>query len=548
MQIGQVLVSHIDLQDQLELIVDQAMATLDAEVAILRLLDRAGEYLQVEVARGAPDETVRQVRFRPGEGLAGRVLLSGEPLRGVNLQQDPRTSQRDLARREGWRSFVAVPICLHKQPIGAWFLIRRRRLPFSQDDLTLLSAFADCASLAVERSELFHIIVREKHASEAVIQASANGIMVVDNRGRIVDMNPALERLIDWRLREARGQPCRDILHCPAAQQPSQGDPTASCACPLHAGTRSPDRTFVEYEIQTHDGRSIPVEASYGLIRDEEGETERVVIVFRDISHEKELNRQRAEIVANVSHELRTPLALIQGYASTLLRPQVALDEAETRRFLQNVNLAAEHLGRLIDDLLYASRLDTDQLRLWPQRFNLCARVRRLLNWFRPHARDHPLLADLPDTAVWVWADPDRVDQVLVNLLTNAVKYLPGDKPVAVQVRLVGDLDTARAMVHVIDEGVGIAPQHLPHIFDRFYMTETSKKGVGLGLYICKGLVKAMGGDIWVVSELGQGSTFSFSLPTTEPIKPPDASGENNTKEPLSPLGTNANENTIRSP
>jgi signal transduction histidine kinase len=103
------------------------------------------------------------------------------------------------------------------------------------------------------------------------------------------------------------------------------------------------------------------------------------------------------------------------------------------------------------------------------------------------------------------------VDQVLVNLLTNAAKYsLPGSS-ISIQCRLVGD--PPRAVVHVTDEGIGIALEHLPRIFDRFYLTEDSKKGVGLGLYICKGLVEAMGGDIWVVSELGQGSTFSFSLP-----------------------------------
>jgi len=280
---------------------------------------------------------------------------------------------------------------------------------------------------------------------------------------------------------------------------------------------QGPDKKFIEYEIHTRDGRTIPVEASYGLIRDDDGLLERVVIVFRDISREKEENRTRAEIVANVSHELRTPLALIRGYASTLLRLQPALNEAETRRFLSNVNLAADHLGHMIDDLLIASRLEMDELRLWPQRYNLVTRVQRILAWFEPHAMGHRLIADMPaDGKLWVWADPDRVDQVLVNLLTNAAKYSPGDRPVTVQARRLGD--PPRAVVHVIDEGIGIAAHHLSRIFERFYVTETSKKGVGLGLHICKGLVEAMGGEVWVVSEVGQGSTFSFSLPDSTEV------------------------------
>jgi signal transduction histidine kinase len=253
------------------------------------------------------------------------------------------------------------------------------------------------------------------------------------------------------------------------------------------------------------------VEASYGLIRDEEGEVDRVVMVFRDISRQREMERMRAEVIANVSHELRTPLALIKGYATTLLSPEVSLDEAETRRFLNNVSLAADGLGRMIDDLLCASRLETDQLRLQPQQFDLGHKIRQVLSWFQPHSQGRTLVADLPQEGLPVWADPDRVEQVLVNLLTNAAKYSPSSSTITVQGQQVGE--PPHVVVHVIDEGTGIAPEHLPRIFDRFYLTENSEKGVGLGLYICKGLVEAMGGNVWAVSEVDQGSTFSFTLP-----------------------------------
>jgi signal transduction histidine kinase len=223
------------------------------------------------------------------------------------------------------------------------------------------------------------------------------------------------------------------------------------------------------------------------------------------------MERLRAEIIANVSHELRTPLALIKGYATTLIRPEVSLDEAETRRFLQNVSLAADGLGRMIDDLLCASRLEAEQLRLQPQWFDLGRKIQQVLAWFQPHARGCKLVADLPQGNLLVWADPGRVEQVLVNLLTNGAKYSPPESTITVQGQLLGD--PPRAVVHVSDEGIGIAPEHLPRIFDRFYQTEDSRKGVGLGLYICRALVEAMGGEIWVISEVGQGCTFSFSLP-----------------------------------
>lgn len=506
-RIGRALTSGLDLNGMLGTIVDEAMAELDAEVTMLRLLDRPGEHLELEVARGVPDDIVRQVHFSPGEGLAGRLLLNGKPMRGINLQRDPRISQRALARHYNWQAFAAVAIHLHQQPIGVWFVIRHRRQSFTEEDLLLLSTFADYASLAIERSTLLHTLVREKHESEAVIQASASAILVVDAHGRVVDMNPALERLTGWSQRQARGLPCSDVVGCRAGDD--GGVPLE--ACPLHVAAQHGDRAFMEYELRTRDGGSVPVEASCGLIWDEDGELFRIVIVFRDISHQKELDRLRAEIVANVSHELRTPLSLIKGYATTLLSPNVVLEEAEARRFLANVSSAADHLGRMIDDLLWASRIEARQLKLRPGRFDLCSQVRQVLAWFQPSVPDLDLVADLPPGELMVWADPNRVRQVMVNLLSNAAKYSPAGGTITVRSQILGD--APEAVVHVTDEGAGIAPEHLRRIFDRFYMADESTKGFGLGLYICRGLVEAMGGNIWVVSEVGEGATFSFTLP-----------------------------------
>jgi PAS domain S-box-containing protein len=403
---------------------------------------------------------------------------------------------------------AAVALHLHEQPIGVWFLIRQRRKPFTQSELDLLSTFADYASIAVERSWLLHSIVRETHASKALLEASANGIMVVNHRRQVIDMNPALERLTGWTLRQARGQLCCDVVGCP---QVDEAGALGSPRCPLKAGPQGPDKDFLEYEIRTREGRLIPVEASYGLIRDEEGYLNRAVLVFRDISRQEELKRLRTEIVANVSHELRTPLSLIKGYATTLLSPDVALDEANTRRFLRNVIVSADRLSRMIDDLLWATRLETKQLGLRPQTFDLEQVITQVLAWLQPHAAGHPLVADLPGDGLEVWADPNRVEQVLVNLLTNAVKYSDSASTITVQGRRLWD--PVRVVVHVTDEGMGIAPEHLPHVFDRFFLPDTSREGVGLGLYICRELIQAMGGEIWAVSEVGQGSTFSFTLP-----------------------------------
>lgn len=506
-RVGHILVSSLDLNIALGEIVDQALAVIDADVALVHLLDRPGRHLQLQTARGAPREAAQDAIFVPGEGVAGRVLLDGKPLRGLNLQRDPRTRHRAMARRFDWQSFVAVAIHLHQQPIGVWSLVRRRREAFSDHDLALLLAFADYASLAIERSWLLHTIVQEKHESEAVIDASASGILVVDPGGHIVNMNPAMEQLTGWQLPQVRGELCCDVVGC---REAGEGTEETPIICPLRL-ERVQERAFAEYSIRTRAGRWVPVEASYGLVHDEAGELARVVIVFRDITHQEERTRARAEFVANVSHELRTPLALIKGYATTLLSPGVVLDEGKTRRFMQNVNSAADRLSWMIDDLLCASRLEAEELHLRFQPFDLCLTIHKVLTWFQPHAARRELVSDLPDEGMWVWADPERVEQVLLNLLTNAARYSGVGTRIIVKGRILGD--PPQAVVHVADQGIGIAAEHLPRIFDRYYVTEQSKKGIGLGLYICRGLIKAMDGEIWVVSEPGQGSTFSFSLP-----------------------------------
>jgi signal transduction histidine kinase len=509
-ELGRALVSSLDLHDLLGLILDRAIELLDADVAILRLLDRPGEHLRVEVARGVPEDAILEIRLHPGEGLAGQLLLDGAPLCGDDLQQDPRASQRDLARRLGWQSYAGVALHLHQQPIGVWFLIRKRRQPFTGQDLADLVALADLASAGIERTWLVQTIVRGRHESETLLRAAANGILVIDGRGRVVDLNPALERLTGWALREAHAQPCYEVIGCqrgPAS--PGSGLPT----CPLKLASAGSERAFLEYRVRTREGQELPVEISYGTIRNEDGEIDRLIIVFRDLTHQKTIERLRSEFIANVSHELRTPLALIKGYATTLSSPQVTLDEARTHRFLENVSFAADRLGRMIDDLLWTSRLETDEMRLEPKEFDLGQMIDQVLAWFQPHAQGCYLASELPKESLHVWADPDRVEQVLVNLLTNAVKYSPPESTITIRSQVWQD--PPRVVVHVSDEGIGIAAEHLPHLFDRFYLTENSDKGIGLGLPICRGLVEAMGGEIWVVSEVSKGSTFSFTLPVT---------------------------------
>lgn len=249
----------------------------------------------------------------------------------------------------------------------------------------------------------------------------------------------------------------------------------------------------------------------------------------------RELDRLKSDLLSTVSHELRTPLVSIKGYAETLLRPDVTWSEEERREFLQYIDEESDRLRSLIEDLLQMSQIEAGKLKITPQRVVLGRLAQRVARKARPQTQIHTISVSFPGDLPPVDADPKRVEQVLTNLIHNAIKYSPGGG--AIRVR--GLLATARpdgkfdypgdrpthVVVAVADEGVGVPPEHLQRIFDRFYRIDgklaRETGGSGLGLAICKGLVEAHGGKIWVESpgvlvragEAGTGATFYFSLP-----------------------------------
>ena len=245
----------------------------------------------------------------------------------------------------------------------------------------------------------------------------------------------------------------------------------------------------------------------------------------------RRLDRLKSELLSAVSHELRTPLAMIKGYASSLLREDVAWDEETRREFLQVIDEESDRLHMLIDDLLQMSEIEAGILRIHRQPLTIGKLVHRVVKRVRAHADNHTITTHVPTRLPWVNADPARVEQVLRNLVTNAIKYSPNGGTIRLHVSAVvmgegnkhwpaGDEPPTHVLISVRDEGIGIAPEHLELIFERFYRVdgEATRKagGSGLGLAICRGIVEAHGGTIWAESTPGEGSTFFFTLPVLE--------------------------------
>jgi signal transduction histidine kinase/HAMP domain-containing protein len=231
----------------------------------------------------------------------------------------------------------------------------------------------------------------------------------------------------------------------------------------------------------------------------------------------RELDGLKSELLSTVSHELRTPLASIKGYAGTLLRTDVTWDDETRREFLQIIDEESDRLGELIEDLLQMSQIEAGVLRVDLRPLRLPRVVHRVVKKARANATSHQFVVNVPPDLPEVRADLRRVEQVLRNLVENAVKYSPEGGTVTVR----GDVDGAEAVVSVSDEGIGIAPEDLARVFDRFYRADGTAVrkagGTGLGLSICRGIVEMHGGRISADSHPGVGSTFRFTLPLAGP-------------------------------
>jgi two-component system sensor histidine kinase ResE len=248
------------------------------------------------------------------------------------------------------------------------------------------------------------------------------------------------------------------------------------------------------------------------------------IFVLRDVTHETEVERQRSAFVATVSHELRAPLTVIQGYSETLLDDltQGWWDPEAERDLLEIVQSSADTLGRLVENLLDAATLEAGGLRLQPEPVRIERIAERLVTRRDGLTADHALRVEAAPGLPPAFADPLRVEQVLTNLLDNAVKYSPDGGRVTV--RIEAGLGDAELTISVRDHGLGLDAEQAERVFDRFYRAGDpvggAPRGVGLGLFLCKRLIEAQGGRIWVESKTRVGSTFRFTLPA---LVEPDA-------------------------
>jgi len=341
-----------------------------------------------------------------------------------------------------------------------------------------------------------------------LLESTDEGIYGADLGERCTFVNQSAAKMLGYRPEEILGQHTHQLFH----HSHADGSPYPMAECPLFQAIREGRSRRVSDEVLwRRDGTPFPVElAAHPVIED--GHVRGGLVTFLDITKRKRAEQEREEYIHTISHDLRAPLTVIQGQAQMLERTlgRRAAD-SPPRRSAEAIRTSAKRMNAMIQDLVDAAGIEAGQLRMDVRPLDLHAGISDLKERLAAVGGER-IRVEAPEKLPQVSADPDRVERILTNLLTNALKYsLPGTPVTVTLTKRKGEVVTA-----VSDRGPGIPPDALPHLFERYYRAREAREhraGLGLGLYIAKGLVEAHGGRIWVESRAGQGSTFYFTLP-----------------------------------
>jgi PAS domain S-box-containing protein len=377
-------------------------------------------------------------------------------------------------------------------------------------------------------ASLLKKLAQERQRAGSVMASVGEGVATIDSDGVVRSANPALERLTGKLASDLTGATWDDAL----ALYDQRGNSVA-WADSLPAKAAGEDRVLATSGYGLHlarpDGQRVPVSMTAAPLRAGH-ELLGAVVVLRDVSTEREVDQLKSSLVSTVSHELRTPLTMVQGFTELLLS-RYDMGAARSREALEQIHASALRLGRLIDDLLSVSRIDAGKLRVDLAAVEVPEVLREVVNLVGSHSTNaHPftngapndadrLVLEVPADLPLVLADRDKLVQVILNLVSNALKYSSAPAPVRVVVEPKHD----HAEISVIDRGIGMSEAECSQVFEQFARADRPEvrkvNGTGLGLYITKNLVEMQHGQVWVKSEPGRGSIFAFSVPLA-PVRP----------------------------
>jgi PAS domain S-box-containing protein len=489
------LTTELDPDVVLDEVVEQANELLKADSCAIRVLTD-GE-LVVSAACGLGAQTAVGSRSSASAWLSGDVVQSRAPVALEDAGSDPRLRELDPMLAAGNSAYLGVPLAGSDRSLrGVLAVYAVHMRAWRDEEIDALLALAASTSAALANAELYQRVALERERSVAILANIADGIVAVDRDGTVVLWNAAAEKITGVPAADALGRTPVDVL-----QRNLEADPETAPADRLVPIMRGREEVWLS--------------VSEAVMRDPVGAVAGRIFAFRDISADRLVEQMKSDFVSTVSHELRTPLTSIYGFAETLLRQDVLFADEERTTFLGYIASESQRLTQIVDALLNVARLDTGDLKVRITPTDVREVLGEAVHTVQAGtANGQSFVVDLPEEPVAAKADPEKLLQVFAILLDNAVRYSPAGGTVRVGAER--KRDTVELVVE--DEGLGIPLADQDQIFRKFYRgTDAEARvgagGTGLGLFIARGLVTAMGGKISVSSREGEGSTFAIELP-----------------------------------
>jgi GAF domain-containing protein/nitrogen-specific signal transduction histidine kinase len=527
--------SSLDLDRALNRTLALLNDAIGAEQGTIMLLNAEDNLLHYRAGYGYLTEKVagggRGFKLKIGEGLAGWVVERREPALISDLLSDPRWVQTNVSSLEH-RSAIAMPLLVAEDVIGVLLVFHRRPNYFSPELLNMVKAIAGQVAVSINNAHLYELIrdqaerlggmlrreQEDASRSQAILEAVADGVLVTGPNNRISFINQSAAEILDLEPGRVIGQSL-DVFGGLFGKSAGTWMETIRnwSEGPI---AYEPGDTFAE-QLDLENGRIVLVHLAPVIFQNDFLGT---VSIFRDITHEVEVDRLKSEFVATVSHELRTPMTSIRGYVDVLLMGAAGAVNENQAHFLNIIKNNTERLNILVNDLLDVSRIESGRVTLSPQALDLREIAEDVIGDVlrRSQEENKPmaLSLDAPKRLPHVYGDIERVRQILGNLVDNAYHYTPENGTITVRIHTPNG--GKEVQVDVKDTGVGIPVEDQSRVFERFYRGEhplvLSTPGTGLGLSIVKQIVEMHKGRIWMKSSgvPGDGSTFSFTLPVYE--------------------------------
>ncbi len=534
-------------------IITELSASLDLDIVLTRTLELINKIVGAEqstimlshaadmflLRRASHGYTVptptggQKSKFSANEGLAGWVITHRKAALIPDLREDERWIQPPAAEKFAveHRSAIGVPLLLGEEALGALLLFHHQPNHFSDDTLDLVQATAKQIAVAINNAQLYSLIrdqaerlgnmLRNQQVESsrlrAILEAVADGVLVTEADGTISLLNASATEILGLDDSQVVSKSLENFIGLFGRAGRVWLDTIRSWS--EDASAYRPGETFTE-QITLEDGRVVAVSLAPVATRNEFLGT---VSIFRDITHQVEVDRLKSEFVATVSHELRTPMTSIRGYVDILLMGAAGPLNEQQINFLKVVQSNTERLNILVNDLLDISRIEAGKITLTFQSVDLLEIANEVATDLqrRSDEEDKQIRIEIerPETAPRATGDPERVRQIFENLIENAYNYTPPGGEIRVRFHTRENF----IQIDIQDNGVGIAPDEQKRIFERFYRGEDplvlATPGTGLGLSIVQHLIELHGGQIWIESQgiPGQGSTFSFTLPAYIP-------------------------------